>query len=104
LKVAPAVVDRIKSKLREMFRAARGRNIRRVIEELTPVLRGWVNYFRMAEVKGIFEELDGWIRRKLRCILWRQWKKPKTRAKNLMKRGLKEEHAWQCAGNGRGPW
>jgi RNA-directed DNA polymerase len=104
LKVAAAVVDRLKGKLRERFRAGRGRNIRTQIEELTPVLRGWVNYFRLSEVKGIFEELDGWIRRKLRCILWRQWKRPRTRAKNLMKRGLKEEHARQCAGNGRGPW
>jgi RNA-directed DNA polymerase len=104
LKVAPAVVDRMKAKLREMFRAARGRNIRRVIEELTPVLRGWVNYFRLAEVKGIFEELDGWVRRKFRCILWRQWKRTYTRAKNLMKYGLDKDRALKSAMNGRGPW
>jgi len=104
LKVAPAVVDRIKSKLREIFRAARGRNIRKVIEELTPVLRGWVNYFRLAEVKGIFEELDERIRRRFRCVIWRQWKRAYTRAKNLMKLGLGEERAWKSATNGRGPW
>jgi RNA-directed DNA polymerase len=104
LKVAPAVVDRMKGKLREMFRAAKGRNIGSFIEELTPVLRGWVNYFRLAEVKGIFEELDGWMRRKLRCLLWRQWKRSYTRAKNLMRLGLKEEQAWTSATNGRGPW
>ena len=104
LKVAPAVVDRMKGKLRELFRAGRGRNIRRLIEELTPVLRGWVNYFKLAEVKGIFEELDGWIRRKFRCILWRQWKRTYTRAKNLMKYGLRKERAWKSAMNGRGPW
>ncbi len=104
LKVASAVVDRIKNRLREMFRAGRGRNIRTQIEEMTPVLRGWVNYFRLSEVKGVFEELDGWIRRKLRCILWRQWKRPKTRAKNLMKYGIGEERAWRSATNGRGPW
>jgi RNA-directed DNA polymerase len=104
LKVAPVVVERMKNKLREMFRAARGRNIRSVIKELTPVLRGWVNYFRLAGVKGIFEELDEWIRRKLRCILWRQWKRSYTRAKNLMKLGLGKERAWKSATNGRGPW
>jgi RNA-directed DNA polymerase len=104
LKVAPAVVDRVKSKLREIFRAARGRNIRKVIDELTPVLRGWVNYFRLTEVKGIFEELDGWIRRKFRCIIWRQWKRTYTWAKNLMKQGLGEERAWRSAKNQRGPW
>ncbi len=104
LKVAPAVVDRIRTKLKDTFRAGRGRSIRTVIEELKPILRGWVNYFRLAEVKGIFEELDGWIRRKLRCILWRQWKRSHTRAKNLMRYGLGEERAWKSATNGRGPW
>jgi RNA-directed DNA polymerase len=104
LKVAPAVVERMKAKLREKFRAGRGRNLRAQIEELTPVLRGWVNYFRLAEVKGVFEELDGWIRRRLRCILWRQWKRSRTRAKKLMRYGLGEERAWKSATNGRGPW
>jgi len=104
LKIAPASVKRFKSKLKELFRAGRGRNLARFIEELKPVLRGWVNYFRLAEVKGVFEDLDGWIRRKLRCILWRQWKRPYTRAKNLMKRGLDEARAWTSATNGRGPW
>jgi RNA-directed DNA polymerase len=104
LKVATTVVERLKAKLRQTFRAGRGRNIRNLAEELTPVLRGWVNYFRLVEVKGIFEELDGWLRRKLRCILWRQWKRPYRRAKNLMKYGLGEERAWRSATNGRGPW
>jgi RNA-directed DNA polymerase len=104
LKVAPASVKRFKSKLKELFRAGRGRNLARFITELTPVLRGWVNYFRLAQVKGVFEELDGWIRRKLRCILWRQWKRTFRRAKNLMRRGLNEVRAWKSATNGRGPW
>jgi RNA-directed DNA polymerase len=104
LKVAPASVKRFKRKLKKLFRAGRGRNLARFISELRPVLRGWVNYFRLAEVKGVFEELDGWIRRKLRCILWRQWKRTITRAKNLMRCGLDEIRAWKSATNGRGPW
>jgi len=104
LKVAPASVKRFKGKLKELFRAGRGRNLAKFITELIPVLRGWANYFRLAEVKGVFEELDGWIRRKLRCILWRQWKRTFTRAKNLMRRGLDRERAWKSAMNGRGPW
>jgi RNA-directed DNA polymerase len=104
LKVAPESVHRLKGKLRESFRQGRGRNLQRFLESLQPLLRGWANYFRLAEVRGIFEELDGWMRRKLRAILWRQWKRPFTRAKNLMKRGLEEAHAWKCASNGRGPW
>lgn len=104
LKVAPQSVKRFKDKLREMFRRGRGRNPAKFIEELTPVLRGWLNYYQLAQVKGVFEELDGWIRRKLRCILWRQWKRPRTRAKRLMKRGMTEARAWKSAYNGRGPW
>jgi len=63
-----------------------------------------LHYFRLSEVKGIFEELDGWIRRKLRCILWRQWKRSWTRFKNLMKLGLAESRARLSAFNGRGAW
>jgi len=105
LKVAAASIERLKGTLRQRFREGRGRNLGRFIqEELTPLIRGWVNYFRLAEVKGVFEELDSWIRRKLRCILWRQWKRSHTRAKNLMKHGLVKVRAWRSATNGRGPW
>ncbi len=104
LKAAERSVKRLKTKLRDLFRKGRGRNLPAFVRELAPVLRGWVNYFHLAEVKGVFEDLDGWIRRKLRCILWRQWKRPYTRAKNLMKRGLDESRAWISATNGRGPW
>ena len=104
LKVASASIKRLKCKLRELFRQGRGRNLKRFAESLTPIVRGWVNYFRLADIKGIFNELDSWIRRKLRCILWRQWKKPKTRARNLMKRGIDENRAWRSAANQRGAW
>jgi RNA-directed DNA polymerase len=105
LKVAAASVQSLKGKLRAAFRRGRGRNLGRFIsEELTPLLRGWINYFRLAEVKGVFEALDGWLRRKLRNILWRQWKRPSTRARKLMSRGLDEARARKSAANGRGPW
>lgn len=105
LKVAASSVQRLKEKLREIFRRGRGRNVGKLIEaELTPLLRGWLNYFRLAEVKGIFDELDSWIRRKLRCLIWRQWKRPFARAKGLRQRGLQEVRAWESATNGRGAW
>lgn len=104
LKVAPESVARLKKKLKERFRKGKGRNLAQFVKELTPLLRGWMNYFRLAEVRGIFEELDGWIRRKLRCIIWRQKKRSYARAKVLMQRGLGEARAWRSATNGRGPW
>jgi len=63
LQVTSASVDRLNAKLRETVRTGRGRNPVRLGTELAPVLRGGVNYFRPAEVKGVFEALDGWIRR-----------------------------------------
>lgn len=104
LKVADKPVQRLKAAIKETCRRGRGRNIRTVIAEMAPKLTGWITYFRYAEVKGIFDELDGWLRRKLRCILWRQWKRTYTRAKNLMKLGIPEATAWRSATNGRGPW
>jgi RNA-directed DNA polymerase len=104
LMVAHESIRRLKDKLREHFRRGRGRNIRRVIGDLTPMLRGWLNYFSKSEIKACFEETDQWIRRKVRCILWRQWKRPRTRMKKLMARGLPKERAWKSANNGRGPW
>ena len=104
LTVAKKAVDRLKANLKTIFRRGRGKSIQATIEETTPKLRGWSAYFRYAEVKGIFEELDGWLRRKLRRILWKQWKRPYTRAKSLMRRGLSEATAWRSATNGHGPW
>lgn len=104
LKVGDKALDRLKSKVREIVRKGRGRNLKRVIEEITPVVRGWMNYYKLSEVKKPFEELDCWIRRKLRCILWRQWKRPFTRFKKLMQRGISEARAWRSVLNKRGPW
>lgn len=104
LKVASKPVQRLKANVKALFRSGRGRSLKATIAVLTPKLRGWVNYFRHAGVKGIFEALDGWIRRHLRKILWRQWKRAKPRAKRLMQLGLSEERAWKSATNGRGPW
>jgi RNA-directed DNA polymerase len=104
LKVAVQSVMRFKSRLRELFRIGRGRSLARLIEELRPKLIGWVSYFRKSEVRIAFEELDQWIRRKLRAILWRQWKRNWTRARELERRGLAHDRAWISATCGRGPW
>jgi RNA-directed DNA polymerase len=105
LKVSSASVQRFKQGLKTELRRGRGRNLARFIAEtLRPKILGWGNYFGLAEVKGVFEDLDQWLRRKLRSTIWRQWKRPFTRATNLMRRGLDEQTAWKSATNGRGPW
>jgi RNA-directed DNA polymerase len=104
LKVSPESVQRIRGKIRELMRKGRGGSLTKVIGELVPLLRGWINYFRLSSVKIAFEELDGWIRRKLRYVIWRHWKKPATRAKKLIQRGIERETAYISAYNGRGAW
>jgi RNA-directed DNA polymerase len=104
LRVAPESVKRLKGKLKLIFRRGRGHRLDRIVEELNPVIRGWVAYFRMSDVRVSLEELDGWVRRKLRCILWRQWKRARTRRAKLIARGLDEDRAGVSAYNGRGPW
>ena len=104
LRVPAETVGRLRAKLKVVFRRGRGNSLSRVIAELTPILRGWMNYFRDIEVRGVLEVLDGWLRRKLRGLLWRRWQRSHTRARNLMRRGLTETRAWTSATNGHGPW
>ena len=104
LKVAPRSVQRLRQKVKDQLRASRGTSVARTIATLNPLLRGWTSYFRCAQVKDVWQDLDGWIRRKLRGRLWRQCKRPYARAKMLMKRGLRAERAWRSATNGRGAW
>lgn len=104
LKVSETSAKRLKDKLKDIFRRARGWSIGSTIKQLSPVIRGWVNYFKCSEVKGLFEELDGWLRRKIRVLYWRRWKKPKTRERKLRQLGIEAERAWKSANNGRGSW
>ena len=97
--------QKMKSKLKHLFRQGRGRNVRRFIQEtLNPVLRGWTNYFRLSQTKTFARELDEWLRHRLRCVIWRQWKRPHTRYKKLVQLGLTPERAHKSSFNGRGAW
>lgn len=104
LKIADGSIKRLKDRVREIVLGNASRNLGATINDLNPVLRGWMSYFRLTEVKGVLQDLDGWVRRKLRCLLWRQWKQPATRNQNLQQRGLDAHRAWKSASNGRGPW
>jgi RNA-directed DNA polymerase len=104
LRVAPASIARLKQKLRSKLRSGRGKSLARTIADIAPLLRGWMAYFRLAEVRGTFEDLDKWIRHKLRCIRWRQWRRPRVRAKALIQAGLDPARARASAYNGRGAW
>lgn len=108
-KTAPLTValdreSRMKAKARPILRAGRGRQIAATIQALAPKIRGWASYYQHCDVKAAFERFDEWLRRRIRAIYWRHWKRPRTRQRELEKRGIDPERAWKSANNGRGPW
>lgn len=95
---------RFRAHVKELLHAGRGRNMGRFIREtLNPVLRGWRQYFGLGASKQLLVSHDFWIRRHLRCTLWRQWKTPSTRLKRLLERGC-PKHQALLAYSRRGPW
>jgi RNA-directed DNA polymerase len=98
-------VKRLKDKIKELTRKMRGSQLTESIRKrVMPITRGWANYFGLAEARSIFEDLDGWIRRKIRGTLWRQWKNPRTRYKRLIALGLKAHTAKNHAYGNKGSW
>ena len=102
--VAGSSLVRLRRRLKVLFRQGRGRRLTTTIELLNPVLRGWFQYFRLAESPVVFKSLDAWVRRRLRCVLWRQWKRPQTRLTALMRHGLDQTRSHPTAYSGGGPW
>ncbi len=104
LKPAEKSVERLETTLQAVFRMGRGRSLARTIAAISPILRGWGQYYTLSGVREIFKKLDSWIRRKLRCLFWIQWKRPRRRYLALMNLGLDEKTAKCSARNGRGSW
>lgn len=104
LRIAPESLKRLMARVRELMRRGRGRSLSHTIEVLNPVLRGWMAYFQLTQSRSPLEELDGWLRRRLRCLLWRQAKHRQGRTVMLRRRGLPEQRSWRSAHNGQGPW
>lgn len=95
---------RFKNKIRGLARRGRGQKLERTILELNRTLRGWLQYYRLVETPTQFSTLDSWIRRRLRCMLWRQWNTAKGRAKNLRRLGIPPHLASRAGWTGYGPW
>jgi hypothetical protein len=103
LKVAPKAVQRLKAKLKPLFRQGRGMKLATTIVRLNRITRGWIAYFRLSWDTSGIRAIDSWIRRHLRVIQWRQWKKPSTRYRKLIALGLPAAQA-RCALNRCGAW
>lgn len=105
IKIHESRVKRLKDRIKGLTKKMRGNNVSESIRKvIMPITRGWTNYFGLAEVQWPFKNLDGWIRRKIRAIFWKQWKNPRTRCKRLMALGLKRDKAKAWANSSKGPW
>jgi group II intron reverse transcriptase/maturase len=104
IRIAPESIKRLMDRVRDIVRKRRGGPLSQTIQALNPLLRGWANYFRLSLQRRRMQDLDGWVRRRLRGLLWRQWKRPWTRQRRMIALGLSPERAWKSSVNGRGPW
>lgn len=103
-KVAPESIRRFKQRVRQLTRRTRSVSWKERIAQLCEYLQGWKTYFGFAETIRQFKDLDSWIRRRLRCALWKQWKTYRRRKRELMALGVPQTLAHTTAWSNKGPW
>jgi len=103
-RIAPQALERFKLKVRALTRAGRNLDLPHVVNRLRLFLTGWRGYFGFCETPSVLRKLDAWIRRRLRLVLWRQWKRGRTRFAELRQLGVGRDLAAQSAGSAHGPW
>ena len=103
-RLAEKAVVRFRARVRELTRRVRGVSLRQMVKELAAYLLGWRAYFGFCETPTILRRLDQWIRRRLRAVVWKQWRRPGTRFRELRKRGVNAKDAILTARSNRGPW
>jgi RNA-directed DNA polymerase len=103
-RIAPKALNRLKARIAELTRRTRGVSLERMTKELAQYLIGWRGYFGFCQTPSVLKVLDGWIRRRLRSVLWKQWKRGRIRYRELRDRGVSKALAAQTAGSSHGPW
>lgn len=103
-RVAKQALDRLKNRLRELTRRTSGKPMEEIIRQVNQYLTGWLNYFRLTDTPSTFQEVDKWLRRRLRQIVWKRWKRPAARQRNLRALGVSPQLAYQTASSGKGYW
>lgn len=103
-RIAPKAVKRFKDRVRGLTRRTRGISIERMAQELNRYLRGWISYFGRCQTPSVLQGLEEWVRRRLRSVIWKQWKRGRVRFAELSQRGVGKNLAAQTAGSAHGPW
>lgn len=95
---------RFKEKLKRITKRNRGRSVEAIFQELDRVTREWINYYGIASMKVFLSEINGWLRRRIRQYIWKQWKRVRTRFSRLRQLGTDKHQAWQWANTRKGYW
>ena len=103
-RIAPQALARFKASVRELTRRTCGRSLVQIAKELSTYLVGWRGYFGFCQTPSVLRALDEWTRRRLRAIAWKQWKRGRTRYRELRRRGVGRHLAAKTASSQRGPW
>ena len=103
-RIAPKSIARFKERIREQTRRTRGISLQQMVKEITTYLRGWLGYFGHCQTPSVLHDLERWLRRRLRSVVWKQWKRGRTRFRELRKRGVSKDLAAKTAGSPHGPW
>ena len=103
-RIAPKAIARVKERIREQTQRTRGISLTQMVQDLATYLRGWLGYFGDCQTPSVLERLETWLRRRLRSVVWKQWKRGRTRFRELRKRGVGKDLAAQTAGSPHGPW
>ncbi len=104
IRFAPKTLQRLKDKIRQLTCRSRGMSMEQRLRDLNTYLRGWMGYFRLADTPSVLQELDTWLRRRLRMCLLKQWKKSKTKQRNLVAQGIPAKWAGCISGSRKGYW
>jgi group II intron reverse transcriptase/maturase len=104
LRIHPKSVRKLKEKIRIVTGRSNGMGVDERKSRLNSIVRGWMNYFKLADAKKLLQGLDEWIRRRIRMVTWKRWKKIRTRFRNLVKAGLDKGKAWEFANSRKGYW
>jgi group II intron reverse transcriptase/maturase len=97
-------VNRLKGKLKELTSRSNAMNIGYRLLKIKQAIIGWVNYFSVADMKGILQKLDAWVRRRMRMCFWKQWKRISTKHNNLIRLGVPNHKAWEYANTRKSYW
>jgi len=103
-RIASKARQRFKDRVRELTRRTRGVSLPVMVNQLAVYLRGWRGYFGFCQTPSVLQDLDSWVRRRLRCVQWKQWKRGKRRFAELRRMGVNKDLAAQTAGSPHGPW